>query len=82
MTDYVFVDGPLAGQATSLTTEGIGDAILVEVAGYDEDLATVPGFTYVVDTGPTVHGVGQLRFLDTGSTGEQASKGSWSLPRT
>lgn len=67
MTDYVFLDGPLAGQTTSLTAEGVGDAILVEVAGYDEDPATVPGLTYVVDTRPTVQGVGQLRFVGTGA---------------
>lgn len=76
MTEYVFADGPLAGQTTSLTTEGVGDTILIEVTGYDEDPAMAPGLTYVVADRSTYDAAGQLRLMSTDGPGRVDNPGA------
>lgn len=72
MTEYVFSDGPLAGQTTSLARTSVGDAILVEVTGYDEHPSTGPGLTYFVEIASTLDGCGQLRFVNTDDDPDRA----------
>lgn len=75
MPDYVFIDGPLVGQTTSLTTEGPGDSLVVEVVDYDDDPALVPGLTYVVDSSPSLGDAGQLRFMSSVSLDRTGTAG-------
>ena len=73
---YVFSDGPLAGQTTSLARKSAGDVIVVEVTAYDEDPWTEPGLTYVVEVRSTFDGSGQLRFVNTDDPDRADSAGT------
>lgn len=76
MRDFVFVDGPLAGQTTSLDDQAPGEVILVEVVDFNEDPLTLPRFEYLIESNASQERPGELRFaqahplLECGSSGD------------
>lgn len=62
MPGYVFVDGPLAEQETSLQQLPAGDEVVVEVIDLFEDPLAPPRFVYVIEGEASRACLGRLRF--------------------
>ncbi|HQY34736.1 hypothetical protein [Actinotalea sp.] len=64
MPEYLFVNGPLAGQAiTSNDPHTPGDLLAVEVVDVDQHPDDVPLYDYYVETLPDPQGPGRLRLV-------------------
>jgi hypothetical protein len=64
MPDYVFLDGPFAGQTLgSVETHAEGDLLVVEVVDVDLDPDATELHDYRVEAGAGDHGPGLLRHV-------------------
>lgn len=63
MPEYLFIDGPLAGQSLgSSDPHSAGDVLAVEVVDVAQVDDDVPTFDYYVESGPGDHVPGRLRY--------------------
>ena len=62
MSEYVFVDGPLAGQVLGSSEVHVaGDALVIEVVDVAQMPDRIPRFDYVVECEPGEGRPGRLR---------------------
>jgi len=62
MPEYLFVNGPLAGQAiTSSDAHVPGEILAVEVVDVAQDPDAIPWYDYLVEALPDPDGPGRLR---------------------
>lgn len=62
VSEYVFVDGPLAGQVLGSSEIHVaGDALVIEVVDVGQMPDGIPRFDYVVESAPWESQPGRLR---------------------
>lgn len=69
MPEYVFVDGPLIHQTTTLAQLPAGITVVVEVMDLYEDPLALPRYQYVIEDEASCVASGRLRFAADVSAG-------------